>query len=59
MTDAREIRDRLEHQVDAVLDGGNCGLEPSTVVDLAVDPPIIVRLGKGHISTATAGAASS
>jgi len=59
MTDAREIRDRLEHQVDAVLDGGNCGLEPSTVVDLAVEPPAIVRLGKGQVSTATAAAASS
>jgi tRNA threonylcarbamoyl adenosine modification protein (Sua5/YciO/YrdC/YwlC family) len=59
MTNAREIRDRLEHEVDAVLDGGNCGLEPSTVVDLAVEPPTIVRLGKGQVSTATAGAASS
>ena len=50
MTDAREIRDRLQHQVQAVLDGGNCGVEPTTVIDLDVDPPTVVRLGKGRIS---------
>ena len=37
LTDGREIRARLEHDIDAVLDGGNCGIEPTTVVDLAVD----------------------
>lgn len=50
MTDAREIRARLEHDIDAVLDGGNCGIEPTTVVDLAVSPPQIVRRGKGDFS---------
>lgn len=50
MTSAREIRDRLQHQVQAVLDGGNCGVDPTTVIDLAVDPPTVVRLGKGQIS---------
>jgi tRNA threonylcarbamoyl adenosine modification protein (Sua5/YciO/YrdC/YwlC family) len=59
MTDAREIRDRLEHQVEAVLDGGNCGLEPSTVIDLAVDPPMVVRLGKGRVTTAPEPATAS
>ncbi len=39
LTDGREIRKRLEHQVDCVLDGGHCGIEPTTVVDLAVSPP--------------------
>ena len=39
LTDGREIRKRLEHQVDSVLDGGHCGIEPTTVVDLAVSPP--------------------
>ncbi len=47
LTDGQEIRARLEHEIDAVLDGGNCGLEPTTVVDLAVSPPAIVRVGKG------------
>jgi tRNA threonylcarbamoyl adenosine modification protein (Sua5/YciO/YrdC/YwlC family) len=50
LTDGREIRARLEHDIDAVLDGGNCGIEPTTVVDLAVMPPTIVRRGKGDIA---------
>jgi len=50
MTDPHEIRARLEHQIDAVLDGGTCGMEPTTVVDLAVMPPAIVRNGKGDIT---------
>lgn len=47
LTNAREIRERLEHVVDVVLDGGNCGLEPTTVIDLASDIPAIVRRGRG------------
>ena len=50
LTDAHEIRERLEHDIDAVLDGGNCGIEPTTVVDLAVSPPVIARAGKGESS---------
>jgi tRNA threonylcarbamoyl adenosine modification protein (Sua5/YciO/YrdC/YwlC family) len=50
LTDGAEIRARLEHQIDAVLDGGNCGIEPTTVVDLAVAPPTIVRQGKGDMA---------
>lgn len=46
-TDAREIRERLEHQVDVVLDGGHCGQEPTTVIDLASEVPAIVRKGRG------------
>lgn len=49
LTDAHEIRTRLEHDVDAVLDGGNCGVVPTTVVDLAVSPPSVVRRGKGDL----------
>ena len=49
LTDGREIRARLEHQLDAVLDAGNCGLEPTTVVDLAATPPRIVRQGRGRL----------
>lgn len=50
MTDAREIHERLLNQVDAVIDGGNCGLEPTTVIDMASDAPAIVRQGKGSIA---------
>jgi tRNA threonylcarbamoyl adenosine modification protein (Sua5/YciO/YrdC/YwlC family) len=49
LTDALEIRTRLEHEIDAVLDCGNCGVEPTTVVDLAVSPPAVVRRGKGDL----------
>jgi tRNA threonylcarbamoyl adenosine modification protein (Sua5/YciO/YrdC/YwlC family) len=50
LTDGREIRARLEHEIDAVLDGGNCGVEPTTVIDLAVSPPTVVRVGKGPVA---------
>ena len=50
MTDAREIQERLFHFVDAVIDGGNCGMEPSSVIDLAGPAPVIVRRGKGDAS---------
>jgi tRNA threonylcarbamoyl adenosine modification protein (Sua5/YciO/YrdC/YwlC family) len=49
LTDGREIRARLEHEIDAVLDSGNCGLEPTTVVDLAVSPPVVLRQGRGRL----------
>lgn len=48
--DAWEIRDRLEQHVDLVIDGGYCGLEPTTVVDLSGDSPEIVRRGLGDTS---------
>lgn len=49
LNDGREIRARLEHQIDAVLDAGSCGLTPTTVVDLAVSPPVILRQGRGQL----------
>ena len=49
LTDGAEIRARLEHELDAVLDGGHCGLTPTTVIDLAAVPPVIVRLGQGPV----------
>jgi tRNA threonylcarbamoyl adenosine modification protein (Sua5/YciO/YrdC/YwlC family) len=50
LTDGDQIRERLEHQLDAILDGGHCGIEPTTVVDLAVSPPLLVRAGKGKLA---------
>ncbi len=47
MTDPYEIREMLEHQVDLVIDGGYCDIEPTTVVDLTDDLPVVVRRGKG------------
>lgn len=50
LNDAREIRDRLEHEVDLVLDSGSCGITPTTVVDLTGEVPVITRQGKGSIA---------
>jgi tRNA threonylcarbamoyl adenosine modification protein (Sua5/YciO/YrdC/YwlC family) len=47
MTDGREIEERIGHAVDVILDAGNCGLEPSTIVDLSGDAPRLLRAGKG------------
>lgn len=47
MTDPEEIRDRLGYALDLVIDGGGCGLEPTTVVDLAGEIPEVIRRGKG------------
>ena len=45
-TDADEIRVRLEHALELVIDSGPCGVEPSTVVDLTTDQALILRRGK-------------
>lgn len=50
MTDANEIFERLRKDVDLVLDGGNCGLEPTTVVDLAGAAPVVLRVGRGDVA---------
>ncbi len=47
LTDPYEIRDILDHTVDMIIDGGYCGFEPTTVVDMTDDTPEVVRLGKG------------
>jgi len=47
LTDPYDIREVLEHQVDLVIDGGYCGLEPSTVVDMTDDVPVVLRRGEG------------
>ena len=47
MTDGWAIKEELDHVVDAVIDSGDCGLEPTTVVDLTGDEPVIARLGAG------------
>ncbi len=51
LNDGEEIRDRLGHELDAVLDAGACGIEPTTVVDLAAQPLAILRRGKGSLAT--------
>jgi tRNA threonylcarbamoyl adenosine modification protein (Sua5/YciO/YrdC/YwlC family) len=50
LTDPYEMRELLGPQVDLVIDGGFCGLEPTTVVDMTQEPPLVSRLGKGDPS---------
>ncbi len=49
LNDPWEIRDRLERQVELVLDGGACGLEMSTVIDMTGEAPAVIREGKGSL----------
>lgn len=49
LTDPYDIRTLLEHEVDLVIDGGFCGLEPTTVIDLTGDFPEVVRRGRGEV----------
>lgn len=50
LTDPQEMRERLDKLVDLVIDGGFCGLDATTVVDMIADPPQVVRVGKGDAS---------
>ncbi len=49
MDDATDIREKFEHSVDLVIDGGYCGTEPTTVISLIDDIPEILRYGKGGV----------
>ncbi|SCE69359.1 tRNA threonylcarbamoyl adenosine modification protein, Sua5/YciO/YrdC/YwlC family [Micromonospora coriariae] len=50
MTQGWEIKERLDHQLDAVVGAGDCGKEPTTVVDLSGSEPEILRRGAGDVS---------
>jgi tRNA threonylcarbamoyl adenosine modification protein (Sua5/YciO/YrdC/YwlC family) len=50
LTQGWEIKDRLDHVVDAVIDSGDCGTEPTTVIDFSTDEPEIIRRGAGDTS---------
>lgn len=47
MTEGWLVKEELDHQVDAVIDSGECGTEPTTVVDFSDGPPEVVRVGAG------------
>lgn len=49
LSDAHDIRERLERQLDLVIDGGACGMEPTTVIDLSGGAPELVREGCGPL----------
>jgi len=47
LSEPEAIKDLLGSQIDLIIDGGNCGQEPTTVVDLTGEYPVVVREGKG------------
>ncbi len=51
VSDPNDYRAELERQVDLVLDGGPCGLVPTTMIDLTGDAPVLVRRGRGDVSS--------
>ena len=51
LSDAGEIRERLERDLDLILDAGQCGIEPTTVIDLTGDLPQVLRQGRGRLDT--------
>ena len=53
LTDPYDIRELLDHHVELVIDGGFCGLDPTTVVDLTEGEPVLVRQGRGEASAFT------
>ncbi|MHB9863996.1 L-threonylcarbamoyladenylate synthase [Streptomyces sp. YIM S03343] len=50
MTQGWEIKDRLDHVLDAVVDSGECGTEPTTVIDFSGGEAEIIRRGAGDVS---------
>lgn len=50
LTDPYDIRESLQHDLDLVIDGGYCGMEPTSVIDLSEDRPVIIRRGVGDVS---------
>ena len=50
LTDPYEMRDLIGQQVDLIIDGGFCGFEPTTMVDMSGETPVLLRVGKGDSS---------
>lgn len=50
LTDVDEIRERLERQVDLIIEGGTVGIDPTTVIDLTSETPVLMRAGRGDIT---------
>jgi tRNA threonylcarbamoyl adenosine modification protein (Sua5/YciO/YrdC/YwlC family) len=50
LNDANDIRERLQKQVQAVIDSGACPLEPTTVIDLSSGEAVVVRQGRGDLA---------
>ncbi|MDR1934949.1 MAG: threonylcarbamoyl-AMP synthase [Candidatus Accumulibacter sp.] len=49
LTEAWEIQERLDEQIELIIDGGYCGTTPTTMIDLTDMPPVLVRVGRGPL----------
>jgi tRNA threonylcarbamoyl adenosine modification protein (Sua5/YciO/YrdC/YwlC family) len=47
LNDPEDVREHLEKQIDLVIDGGACSMEPTTVIDLTGEEPVLIRQGRG------------
>jgi len=50
LTDPYDMKDTIGNQVDLIIDGGYCGMDETTMIDLVEDVPVIIRAGKGDVS---------
>ena len=50
LNDATDIRERLQKQLQAVIDAGPCAMAPTTVIDLSGDEPVVLRQGRGALA---------
>jgi tRNA A37 threonylcarbamoyladenosine synthetase subunit TsaC/SUA5/YrdC len=50
LNEPAEIRERFQKLIQAVVDSGACPMQPTTVIDLSADPPVLIRQGRGDAS---------
>lgn len=50
LSDPDEIYERLQNRIDMFVDGGGCGFDPTSIVDLTEVSPVVLRVGKGDVS---------
>lgn len=50
LADPEDIRERMGKALDVIVDGGHCGYQATTVIDMVADPPVVLRQGKGESS---------
>lgn len=48
LNDAHEISERFDRQLQAIIDAGACPMQPTTVIDLSGDEPVLIRQGRGN-----------
>ena len=50
LNDPQQIRERFQKPLQAIVDAGACPMQPTTVIDLSGDAPVLVRLGRGDLA---------